>query len=110
MQAVEDTDDALLQRSAPHDAIVNDNQIISVWNQASVSDVINMGGKVIPRISFGNEGAELDVLYRHFLAPDTLRKDLLQFGMAGLMPERFDALHFKLVQVIVESFNQQLSG
>ena len=83
MQAVEDTDDALLQRSAPHDG---------VWNQTSVSDVINMGGKVIPRISFGDEGAEFDVLYRHFLAPDALRKDLLQFGMAGLMPERCVAL------------------
>ena len=110
MQTVEDADDTLLQGSTAHDAVVDNHQIVFVRNQTSVRNIIYMGGKVVAGVSFGDECTQLNVFYSHLLAADTLRKNLLQLCMAGLMPQSLDALYFQLVQIVVKALQHAVKG
>ena len=69
-----------------------------------------MGGKVVPAVSFGNEGTQLDVLDGHFLAPYAPRQDMLQFVVAGTMPQGGNLLHLLLVEVVVQSLQHAVEG
>ena len=69
-----------------------------------------MGGKVVPAVSFGNEGTQLDVLDCHFLAPYAPRQDMLQLVVAGTMPQGGNLLHLLLVEVVVQSLQHAVEG
>ena len=85
MQAVEDADNALFQCSSPDDAVINNNQIIDMRYQTTVSNIVHMGGQVIPAVAFGDKGTQLDILDGHFLATDTPGQDFFQFLVVGVM-------------------------
>ena len=67
MQTVEDFDDTLLKSSASHYTVVDDNEVIHSALKNVVSDVIYMRSKVVARVAFGDESAQLDVLPCRFL-------------------------------------------
>ena len=69
MQAVEDFEDALLQRRAAHDRVVDDDEVVFVGPQRAVSDVIDVGGQIVALVASADERTELDVLPHHFLYP-----------------------------------------
>ena len=70
MQTVKDADNALPQRSAAHNAVIDNDQIVYTGLQTAVCDVIHMGGKVIAAVPFCNKSAQFDVLHSHFLTAD----------------------------------------
>ena len=70
MQAVQDAYDTLLQSGSAHDTVINDNQIIHVWFQTAVGDVIHMRCQIIAAVALGDKGAQLDVLDGNLLASD----------------------------------------
>ena len=67
MQTVQDLEDALPQGGSAHDGIVDDNEIVFVRDQRTVSDVIDVSGKVVPRPVFRDERTQFDVLPHHLL-------------------------------------------
>ncbi len=110
MQAVEDADNALPQRSTSDNAVVNNYQIIHMGYKASVSNIVHMGGQVVPAVSFGNKGTQLDIFDSHFLTTDTPRQDFFQFLVVGVVSQSLYLLYFQLIQIIVESFQQSIEG
>ena len=110
MQAVEDADDALFQRSPAHDAVVDDHQVVLVGIHAPVSDVIHMRGQIVPAVAFRNERTQFDVLDSHFLATDILAQDAFELLMSGLMPQRFYLGNLGLVQICLESVQHAIKG
>ena len=74
MQAVEDFEDALAQRSASHDAVVDDDEVVTVGPQGAVADVVNMGGEVVALAVVGDEGTHLDVFPHHLFRPHLVVK------------------------------------
>lgn len=46
--------------------------------QTTVSNIVHMGGQVIPAVAFGDKGTQLDILDGHFLATDTPGQDFFQ--------------------------------
>ena len=75
MQAIEDAEDALLERGATNNAIVDNDQIVYTWLETLVGDVVDVGSKVVARAVLSDEGAQLDVLPRHFLGSHVLVED-----------------------------------
>ena len=110
LQTVKDADDALLQGGSAHYRVVDDDQIIHSRDKASVSDVVHMGGKVVPAVSFGYEGTQLDVLDGYLLAPYAPRQDMFQLVVAGTMPQGGNLLHLLLVEVVVQSLQHSVKS
>ena len=110
MQTVEYTDDTLLQSSTTNDTVVYDNQVIFIRRQAAVSDIVHMSSQIVTGISLGNEGTQFNILNGDLLTTNTLRQDLLQFRMTGLVSQCLDTLHFQFVQVVVESFQHTIKS
>ena len=110
MQTVEDTDNALSQRSTPDDAVINNHQIIHMRYQTTVSDIVHMGGQIIPAVALGDKGTQLDILDGYFLATDTPRQDFFQFLVIGMMSQSLYFLYFQFIQIIVESFQQSIES
>ena len=67
VQAVEDAEDALLQRGAAHYAVVDHHKGVAVGHDAAVGHVVDVRRKVVARAALGNEGAQLDVLDGYLL-------------------------------------------
>ena len=110
MQTIKNTDNALFQCSSPDDAVINNNQIIHMRYQTTVSNIVHMGGQVIPAVAFGDKGTQLDILDGHFFATDTPGQDFFQFLVIGMMSQSLYLLYFQFIQIIVESFQQSIES
>ena len=64
-----------------------------------------MGGEVVALVSFGDEGAELDVLDGDFLAADVVVEDGAQFLTGGtvLLGESEELFHLLLIELLLET-------
>ena len=69
MQTVQHLEDALAQGCAPHNAVIDNHEVVDVGPQTAVADVIDVRGKVVALGPLGDEGAQLDVLPHHLLNP-----------------------------------------
>ena len=78
MQAVEHTEDGLLKGGATHNAVVNDHKIIHAILDNAVGDIVDVSRKIVARLAFGNECAELYILYGDLLDPQVLTHYLLK--------------------------------
>ena len=110
VQAVENANDALAQRSAAHDAVVDHHEVVNARPDAAVSDVVHVGGEVVAAVALGDEGAHLDVLPRHFLRTYAARKNALEVGVGGSTAEAFYLFDFLLVEIVVKSFHHAVIG
>ena len=78
VEAVEDADDAAAEGGAADDAVVDDDEVVGVWLDAAVGDVVDVCGEVVAGVAFGDEGAEFDVFEDDFFAADALGEDALE--------------------------------
>ena len=64
-----------------------------------------MGGEVVALVSFGDEGAEFDVLDGDFLAADVVVEDGAQFLTGGtvLLGESEELFHLLLIELLLET-------
>ena len=69
VQAVEYLEDALAERRAAHNAVVNNHEIVLVGAQRAVAHVVHVGRKVVALPHVAYERAQLYVLPHHFLHP-----------------------------------------
>ena len=60
-QTVENLDNALTERGATDDGVVDDHKVVDMWADNTVCDVIDMGGKVVALVALSDEGTEFDV-------------------------------------------------
>ena len=67
MEAVENLEDALLEGGATHYRVVDDDEIVLIWSQTTIGDIIYMGGEVIALSTLGDECAQLDIFPNHLL-------------------------------------------
>ena len=67
MEPVEHGNDRLTQRRSAHNAVVDDNESIAVVVDYTVSHIVDMGGKIIAALSFGNESTQFYIFQRYFL-------------------------------------------
>ena len=70
-----------------------------------------MGGEVVALVSFGDEGAELDVLDGDFLAADVVVEDGAQFLTGGtvLLGESEELFHLLLIELLLEAVEHATS-
>ena len=110
LQTVENADDTLLQSRSSYNTVIDDYQVVFLWHEASVGNIIYVGCQVVAGISFCNKGTQLNILDGYLLASDALRKNLFQFFMTRRVTQGLDLLDFKLVQVIVQSFQHSIES
>ena len=67
MQAVENTENTLLQGCTTHDTIVDDDEVIYMWLDASVGYIIYVTCQVVAAVALSDEGTQLDILPSNFL-------------------------------------------
>ena len=67
MQAVEDAEDTLLQSCTTHDTIVDDDEIVNMWLNTSVGNIIHMARQIISAVALRDESPELDILPSYLL-------------------------------------------
>ena len=102
MQAIQDADDALSQGRAAHDTVVDHHQVIHERLNAAIGNVIDVGGQVVTAVALGDEGTQLDVFDRHFLAAHPHGEDLLQLLFLQEVTPVGDPLLLQFVQVVVQ--------
>ena len=78
--------------------------------QGAVCDVIDMCGKVVALVAFGDEGAQFDVLDGDFLAADVVVEDAANLFFAGLvcLHQLEELLGFLFVQLFLEAVEQSV--
>ena len=67
MQTVENLKDALFQRRASHYRVIDDHEVILVWCQRSITDVIHVSCQVVALRIVCDKGAQFDVFPYHLL-------------------------------------------
>ena len=67
MQAVEDAEDTLLQSCTTHDTIVDDDEIVNMWLNTSVGNIIHMARQIISAVALRDESPEFDILPSYVL-------------------------------------------
>ena len=107
MQPVENVQNALLERGAAHDAVVDDDQII-LGIDAAIGNIIHVRGQVVARIALSDERAQLYIFPSHLFRAHVFVENLFQFGPRGDVSERLDALDFLLVHIAFEAVEQSV--
>ena len=110
MQAVEDADDGFAQRGAAHYGVVDDDEIVGVWTERTVSDVVDVGGQVVAAGALGDERAQLDVLDGHLFGTDASRQDAFDVGIVRLMAQIAYGLGLLAVQELVETLHHAVES
>ena len=108
VQTVEDADDALAQRSAAHNGIVDNYKIVLVGAQTAVGDVIYVRREVVARIVFGDESAEFDVLDGNFFAADITVANLRQLLPRRLAVKGENLVNLHLVVVLLQALQHSI--
>ena len=115
VQTIENANDALAQRGAAHNTVVDHHQIVHPGADATVSDVVDVRRQIVARIAFRDECAHLDVFPRHFFGTNTARQDLSDLGLCGafLPVRRFceqsgDLARLLLIEIFFKSLNHTI--
>ena len=87
MQAVEDAQDALLERRSAHDRVVYHHEVVYARFYAAVCYVVDVRREVVARVAFGDEGAQLYVLYRHLFGAHVCVENSVQFLVGRFVVE-----------------------
>ena len=110
MQAVHDADDALAQRGAAHNAVVDDHEVIHAGAQRTVGNVVDVGSKVVARITFGYESAHLDIFPRHLLRAYAARQDAVQALAVHIAAQGCNLAGLGIVQILIEALQHAVVG
>ena len=107
---VQHAQDALAQRGAAHDAVIDHHEVVHPGAHGPVGDVVDVGHQVVARIIARDEGAQLGVLDGHLLAPHLGGKDGSERHGVRLGAQLQDALFLDRVQVFLQAILQAVEG
>ena len=108
MQAIQNTDNTLLQRCPAHNTIIYNHQIIFKRNNTSVGYIIYVGSQIIPAVSFSNKSTQLNILDSNFFCTDTHRKNLFQLFFLEKMTLVGNPFLLDTVQIIIQFFQHAI--
>ena len=107
-QSIENADDTLAECCAPHNAVIDNHQIINTGTQTTVGNIIHMGRQVIATVAFGNKGTQFDIFDSHLFAADTPGKYKFQFLHVRIMPQRGYLPYFLFIEIVVQPFEHSI--
>ena len=66
-----------------HDTIVDDDEIVNMWLNTSVGNIIHMARQIISAVALRDESPELDILPSYLLWANIIAKNLMQLLLGG---------------------------
>ena len=106
MQAVQNLKNALTQRGATDYRVVNDDEVVFIGTQRTVTDVIDVSCQVVALAVVSNKGSHLDVLPYHLLGTHivALLAETIRHTVIGHLGRVRDIREYGIGDVAIDSF------